>query len=61
MRTVQFEIAEKDVVWKALDDFSKGAADFSDYLIGRANERTGAQTTLTFDRSLKACQCFTVL
>jgi predicted nucleic-acid-binding protein len=61
MRTVQFEIAEKDVVWKALEDFSEGAADFSDYLIGRANERAGAQTTLSFDRSLKGCQRFTVL
>ena len=61
MRTVQFEIAEKDVIWKALEDFSGGSADFSDYLIGRANERAGAQTTLSFERSLKACQRFTVL
>ena len=61
MRTVQFEIAEKDVIWKALEDFSGGSADFSDYLIGRANERAGAQTTLTFDRSLKGCHRFTLL
>jgi predicted nucleic-acid-binding protein len=61
MRTVQFEIAEKDVIWKALEDFLGGAADFSDYLISRANERAGAQTTLTFDRSLKGCHRFTLL
>ena len=61
MRTVQFEIAEKDVIWKALEDFSGGSADFSDYLISRANERAGAQTTLTFDRSLKGCHRFTLL
>ena len=61
MRTVQFEIADKDVIWKALEDFSGGAVDFSDYLIGRANERAGAQTTLTFDRSLKGCHRFTLL
>jgi predicted nucleic-acid-binding protein len=61
MRTAQFEIAEKDVAWKALEDFSGGAADFSDYLISRANERAGAETTLTFDRSLKGCRRFTLL
>jgi len=61
MRTVQFEIVEKDVIWKALEDYSGGAVDFSDYLIGRANERAGAQTTLTFDRSLKGCHRFTLL
>jgi len=61
MRTAQFEIAEKDEIWKAFEDFSEGSADFSDYLIGRANERAGAQTTLTFDKSLKNCHRFTVL
>lgn len=61
MRTVQFEIIEKDVVWKALEDFSEGSADFSDYLIGRAYEHAGAKTTLTFDRSLKGCHRFTLL
>jgi predicted nucleic-acid-binding protein len=61
MRTARFEIADKDILWKALDDFAKGAADFSDYLIGRANERDGARSTLTFDKSLKESRCFSVL
>jgi predicted nucleic-acid-binding protein len=61
MHTAQFEIPDKDDIWQAIEDFSKGGADFADYLIGRANERDGAQTTLTFDKSLKDCQRFTVL
>ena len=61
MRTAQFEIAEKDQIWRALEDFSEGPADFSDYVIGRANERAGAQTTLTFDKSLRGCHFFSLL
>jgi predicted nucleic-acid-binding protein len=48
-------------IWKALEDFTEGPADFSDYLIGRMNERAGANTTLTFDKALKDCQRFTLL
>jgi predicted nucleic-acid-binding protein len=61
MQTVQFEIAKKDVIWKAFEDFSEGAGDFSDYSIGHANERAGVKTTLTFDRPLKGCPRFTLL
>jgi predicted nucleic-acid-binding protein len=61
MRTLQFEIAEKDVVWRALGDFSSGSDDFADYLIGRENEHSGANTTITFDKSLKASNLFTLL
>jgi predicted nucleic-acid-binding protein len=61
MRTARFEIADKDILWKALDDFAKGTADFADYLIGRANERDGAESTLTFDKSLKESRCFSLI
>lgn len=61
LRTVQFEIADKDTVWQAFGDYQSGKADFSDYLIGRANTRQGAAPTLTFDRSLKSSPLFHVL
>jgi predicted nucleic-acid-binding protein len=61
LRTVQFEIADKDTVWQAFGDYQSGKADFSDYLIGRANTRQGAVPTLTFDRSLKDSRLFFIL
>jgi predicted nucleic-acid-binding protein len=61
LRTARFEIADKDIIRRALEDFAEGRADFADYLIGRANERDGAHTTLTFDASLKECRRFTML
>jgi predicted nucleic-acid-binding protein len=61
MRTAQFEIIEKDILWKAIGDFLGGGADLADYYIGRANENYGAPTTLTFDKALKASPLFTVL
>ena len=37
---------------RALDDYKKGKADFSDYLIGASAASAGATTTFTFDRIL---------
>ena len=51
--TAQFEIAQKDTVWAALGDYRRGRGDFSDYYVGRANEKHGAPFTLTFDKALK--------
>lgn len=61
MRTAQFKIVDKDVCWKALGDFSRENGDFADYYVGRANEREGAEATLTFDRALKESDMFVVL
>ena len=61
VRTRQFEVADKDTVWHALADFRHGKADFSDYYLGRANERDGASQTLTFDKALKGSPRFRVL
>ena len=52
LRTAQFEIPEKDIVWRSLDDYRVGRGDFSDYLLGRWNESAGAPVTLTFDKVL---------
>ncbi len=61
LRTAQFEIPEKETVWRAWADYRSGKGDFSDYLIGRANERLGAGHTVTFDRAFKGCKPFKVL
>ena len=61
VRTRQFEVTEKDMVWYALADYRQGKGDFSDYYLGRANERDGAVQTLTFDKALKASPRFRVL
>ncbi len=61
LRTAQFEIPEKDVVWRALADYRAGKGDFSDYLLARQNEKAGVAATLTFDRALKGNPRFRVL
>jgi len=61
LRTAQFKIVDKDVCWKAFADFSQKNGDFADYYIGRANERDGADVTLTFDKALKESDMFLML
>ena len=61
LMTAQFEIAQKDIVWAALGDYRHGKADFSDYYVGRANEKHGAPLTLTFDKALKGEPRFRLL
>jgi predicted nucleic-acid-binding protein len=57
----QLEIEERDLVILALEDYRRGGAEFSDYLIGRKNQATGCDHTVTFDRKLKAAPTFKVL
>ncbi len=59
--TAQFEIAQKDTVWAALGDYRRGKGDFSDYYVGRANEKHGAPLTLAFDKALKGEPRFRLL
>jgi predicted nucleic-acid-binding protein len=61
MRTAQFEIAQKEIVWQALDEYNLGKGDFSDYYLGIANEDDGAEVTLTFDKGLKGSKFFKVI
>jgi predicted nucleic-acid-binding protein len=61
LQTAQFEIVEKDVIWQALSDYRQGKGDFSDYYLGRANEKGGAAITFTFDKLLKGTPYFQVL
>jgi predicted nucleic-acid-binding protein len=46
----QFEIADAEVVWRALADYRRSNADFADHLLGRINQFNGCDSTLTFDK-----------
>ena len=61
LRTAQFEIPGKDLVWRSLADYRAGKGDFSDHLLGRLNEDAGASVTITFDRALRGNPRFHVL
>jgi len=61
LETGGFEIAQRDIVREALDDYRASKADFADCLIGRTNESQGCDHTLTFERPLKALETFRVL
>ena len=61
LRTAEFEISEKDLLWLALADYRSGKGDFSDYYLGRANERAGAKVTLSLDSALKGEPRFQIL
>ena len=61
LRTAQFELVDKEVLWLALNDYRPGKGDFSDYCLGRANQKDGAETTFTFDAALKENPRFQVL
>jgi len=45
------ETQHGDSAWRALGDYEKGNADFSDYYIAHLNKECGASFTLTFDRN----------
>jgi predicted nucleic-acid-binding protein len=61
LATVQFEIDDKDVVRRALEDYRTGKADFADYMIGHCCQEAGGSATATFDRRLKGNKMFRVL
>lgn len=53
----EFSIESADLAILAWQDYQRGNADFSDYLLGRTHQRMGAEYTVTFDR--KASQVAT--
>jgi predicted nucleic-acid-binding protein len=55
-----FEIQSRDLVRRAAAAFRAGPAEFSDYLIGEIDRRSGCTATLTFDRRLAAAEGFEV-
>lgn len=61
LATAQFDIDDRDVVRRALEDYRTGRGDFADYVIGNHNRESGCPTTATFDRRLKGSALFRVL
>jgi predicted nucleic-acid-binding protein len=56
-----FDIADRDAVRAAVEDYRTTKADFADALIGRLNQRAGCRDTLTFDLRLRPLATFRVL
>ena len=50
LRTRQLVVQHRDVVRRALADYTNGAADFADCLIGQMNQEAGCRETVTFDQ-----------
>ncbi len=61
LRNEVFTLEDPKTVAKALDAFAKGKGNFSDYLLGARAKARGAETTYTFDRSLRNSATFTLL
>jgi len=61
LRTAQFEMLEKDLLWPALEEYRRGPGDFADYYLGRRHHQAGAKKTLTFDQHLKNSPHFHLL
>lgn len=50
----QFSVENSDIIWRALADFKKSNADFSDCVISRSAQLHDCKITVTFDK--KAAQ-----
>jgi len=59
--TAGFLVEDRDRVRGALEEFRRGRGDFADYVMGVRNRAAGCSTTVTFDRSLKGSELFSVL
>jgi len=57
----QLEVASPELVWRALEDYKKSAADFSDHLLARVNEAVGCDSTVTFDKKASKQPAFELL
>ena len=59
LETEPFAFVNRSAVCQAVENYEKGPADFSDYMIGCSATVSGATTTYTFDTSLKRSAAFT--
>jgi predicted nucleic-acid-binding protein len=57
----QLQVASPEVVWRALADYKKSAADFPDHLLARVNELAGCDSTVTFDKKASKQPAFELL
>lgn len=61
LNTLELRIEAAPLVRQALQEFEKGKADFSDYLIGAICRENGCRFVATFDQKLKDEKAFHVL
>ncbi len=57
----QFEIQDRDLAKKAVEEYGAGQGDFADYLIGQQNRRAGCDDTISFDGKLAGHPGFMIL
>ena len=50
LHTTQFNCQSPDIIWKALNLYKKGSADFADYLSSAINQNQGCEYTMSFDK-----------
>lgn len=56
-----FQIEHDTLVFRALDRYRSGKADFADYLVGQLASHARCRDTVTFDKALKGSPGFTIL
>ena len=58
LETPEIVVKDADLARRALVDWQRGQGDFADCFIARRNQRSGCQTTLSFDRALTRTALF---
>ena len=61
LKTPPFQVEDADLTQEAIQAYTKGKGDLSDYLLGLVGRARGARTTYTFDRTLRRAESFTLL
>jgi predicted nucleic-acid-binding protein len=56
-----FEVQDRDLAKKAMEEYRAGQGDYADYLIGQQNRRAGCDDTVSFDGDLAGHPGFTIL
>jgi predicted nucleic-acid-binding protein len=56
IRTDRFFIEDIQLVWRALETFKEGKADFADCLLGQRNLQAGCEYTATLDDAASQVQ-----
>jgi predicted nucleic-acid-binding protein len=59
--TPPFVLEDAELLDRAIQMYSKGKGDLSDYILGEVGVARGAHTTYTFDRDLRSARGFTLL
>jgi predicted nucleic-acid-binding protein len=61
LRSSEIVVENSPNIWKALNEYENGNADFSDYLIALSNNNAGCDFTITFDKKASGNKLFKIL